>query len=104
MSDYIDRGNLVDQLRKSMREIEILDDDEKAFMLGVHQGILFAISDVKKAPAVTLPPERTAGWNWVKLYDDFPRDVGEYRCSKCDCLKPNGAYTNYCPKCGAKMR
>ena len=102
--EYIEREALIDCLRKERSEIEIWEDDDKAFNLGVHQGYVFAIHDAESIPAADVRPVVRGRWKDETgfIFSDLSQQV---RCSKCGLI----AYfydkmpMNFCPNCGAMM-
>ena len=105
MAEYIDREALIDCLRKERSEIEIREDDDKAFNLGVHQGYVFAIHDAKSIPAADVRPVVRAHWTDHRTVEHD----GEWYCTACG--KEITIYMGadrkdryaYCPNCGARM-
>ena len=115
-NDLISRSALLEEIGE-----RILEEDEIEDKLDVQYniGLLKAIKDVKRAPAVDAEPVRQAKWVWDN--DAIDWGLGAWVCSKCGGRNDNihagkpgtdGGFganpyiwsgSNYCPNCGAKM-
>ena len=96
MSDYISRESAIKALRDLRKQFSIEEDENKAFNLGLFQGIIFASKEIKAIPAADV--RKVMPGRWVFWNDSNPQF---YSCDYC------GAHSlfnsNFCPNCGADM-
>ena len=95
MSDYISRESAIKALRDLRKQFSIEEDENKAFNLGLFQGIIFASKEIKAIPAADVRPVVRGKWEYN------PGDNIPY-CS--ECMMPQDSECNFCPNCGADMR
>jgi len=100
MAEYISKNAIKDAINKKARAEFTLRDD----YLQLIRNFQMALDVIENIPAADVKPVKRGGWNWITLRDDFPQDVGEYRCSCCGMERPIIHPLNYCPNCGADMR
>lgn len=94
MSDLIEREALLESVRKWIMDTsEIRDSLDHQY----NKGLLRAIKEIQRAPAVDAEPVRHGKW----LYGIWETYPDGHVCDQCRTGYP--IRFNYCPNCGAKM-
>ncbi len=99
MSDYIERGALMDKIEEQLACLREVDRNYYSYTNGYED----CYCEVKEAPAADVAPVVHGRWEYIPQTLDT---LSQFRCSVCGwwSLDPSidNAY-NYCPNCGAKM-
>ena len=87
-------------------------EEERAWSLGFHQAISFAISDLASLPAADVRENKRGKWEY-SIHDEDGLEIVECVCSACHDYKESYAkwlyddgnrnWFNFCPNCGALM-
>lgn len=91
MAEYIEREKACASIERN-----ITDDSLSFYCDGRNNGLITALSLVENAPAADVRPERHGRWI-INADGYYPY------CSACSYEPKNGAMTNFCPACGARM-
>lgn len=95
MAEYIEREAALEAVKKEREYAgKFSFEEERAWTVGFHQGISFALSDIAAVPAADVAPVRHGRY--------ITNDMGDSSCSECG-ERYLDVTQNYCPNCGAKM-
>lgn len=100
--EYIEREAAVEAVKKEREYVgKFSFEEERAWTVGFHQGISFALSDIATVPAADVAPVRHGRWERkVEIDGGLKREY--FVCSECGQTRMLN-FHNYCPACGAKM-
>ena len=108
MTDYISREAAIEEVKRERQYTGGFSfEEERAWTVGFHQGISFALSDIAAVPAADVQPVRHGRWGHRWVCSNMTGYV--FACSCSECGKPTYRISTiepmppYCPNCGAKM-
>jgi len=108
MAEYIEREAALEAVKKEREYAgKFSFEEERAWTVGFHQGISFALSDITAIPAADVAPVRHG--RWIEENPDCLDGDSVYVCSVCGETwtliegTPLDNNMHYCPNCGAKM-
>lgn len=104
MAEYIDRGKLVEFLKRVRRD---LPHDSKDFFTRDEMILNFQqfVESKSFVPSEDVEPVRSGHWikesEHILLVDGTYKEWDNFYCSECDA--PENAPRKFCAECGAKM-
>ena len=95
MGDYINRKELINDIKNNLWDWATIDDITASTVLKQ------TITDIKNQPSADVAEVKHGHWIFIGTISDGENEHEVFRCS--DCMIPNNETSRFCPNCGAKM-